>query len=204
MASTPFKRYFRWHLFLLLGNIIEYIGFWRFKSINMTWNIWLVFTKSAIMGLNNISQWPCPLGVYCVYYMTLFNTFALHACLWSSGMTLASHGVHSWFETHTRLWSIAYFFWLLKMFCTFCSFFPAMANHLFSQNPATDTENSAQSRSEHIFMELTLFVYNINSQYFCIKSGLNYLRYKRYNRNETEGHIFFCNLNFHRNGIYIL
>ena len=36
--------------------------------------------------------------------------------------------------------------------------------HLFSQNPATNTENSAQSRSEHIFMELTLFVYNINSQ----------------------------------------
>ena len=65
--------------------------------------------------------------------------------------------------------------------------------HLFSQNPATNTENSAQSRSEHIFMELTLFVYSINSQYFCIKSGLKYLRYKRYNRNETEGHIFFCN-----------
>ena len=78
------------------------------------------------------------------------------------------------------------------------------ASHLFSQNPATKTENSAQSRSEHIFMELTLFVYNINSQNFCIKSGLNYLRHKRYNRNETEGHIFFCNLNFHRNGIYIL
>ena len=63
--------------------------------------------------------------------------------------------------------------------------------HLFSQNPATKTENSAQSRSEHIFMELTLFVYNINSQYFCTKSGLNYLRYKRYNRNKTEGHMFF-------------
>ena len=77
-------------------------------------------------------------------------------------------------------------------------------NHLFSQNLATNTENSAESRSEHIFMELTLFVYNIDSQYFCIKSGLNYLRYKRYKRNETEGHIFFCNLNFHRNGMYIL
>ena len=76
--------------------------------------------------------------------------------------------------------------------------------HLFSQNLATKTENSAQSRSEHIFMELTLFVYNINSQYFCTKSGLNYLRYKRYNRNEPEGHMFFWNLNFHRNGIYIL
>ena len=76
--------------------------------------------------------------------------------------------------------------------------------HLFSQNSATNTENSAQSRSEHIFMELTLFVYNINSQYFCIKSGLNYLRYKRYKRNETEGNIFFCNLNFHRNGILLV
>ena len=53
-------------------------------------------------------------------------------------------------------------------------------------------------------MELTLFVYNIDSRYFCIKSGLNYLRYKRYNENEKEGHTFFCNLNFHRNGIYIL
>ena len=78
------------------------------------------------------------------------------------------------------------------------------ASHLFSQNPTTNTENSAQSRSEHIFMELTLFVYNINSQYFCIKSGLNYLRYKRYDKNETEGHIFFYNLYFHSNGIYIL
>ena len=58
--------------------------------------------------------------------------------------------------------------------------------HLFSQNPATYTENSAQSRSEHIWMELTLFVYNINSQYFCIKSGLNYLRYKRY---KTHGNL---------------
>ena len=80
----------------------------------------------------------------------------------------------------------------------------AVTRHLFSQNPATNPENSAQSRSEHIFMELTLFVYNINSQYFCIKSGLTYFRYKRYNRNETEGHIFFCNLNFHRDGIYLL
>ena len=82
--------------------------------------------------------------------------------------------------------------------------FHSCTMHLFSQNYATNTEHSAQSRSEHIFMELTLFVNSINSQYFCIKSGLNYLRYKRYNRNETEGHIFFCNLNFHRNGIYIL
>ena len=50
-------------IFLLSGNIIEYIYFWRFNSKIMTWNKWLVFTKLAIMGLNNISPWPCPLGV---------------------------------------------------------------------------------------------------------------------------------------------
>ena len=46
------------------------------------------------------------LFVYRAYYMTLFNTFTLHAGLWSSGMTLASHGEHPWFETHTILCSI--------------------------------------------------------------------------------------------------
>ena len=62
-------------IFLLSGNIIEYICFWRLNSIIMTWNKWLVFTKSVIMRLNNISPWPCPLGVVCL--PTLFNTFAL-------------------------------------------------------------------------------------------------------------------------------
>ena len=38
--------------FLLSGNIIEYICFWRFNSIIMTRNKWLVFTKSVIIGLN--------------------------------------------------------------------------------------------------------------------------------------------------------
>ena len=53
-------------IFLLSGNIIEYIYFWRFNSKIMTWNKWLVFTKSVIMGLNNIPPWPCPLGVVCL------------------------------------------------------------------------------------------------------------------------------------------
>ena len=53
-------------IFLLSGNNIEYICFWRFNSIIMTWNKWLVFTKSVIMALNNISPWPCPLGVVCL------------------------------------------------------------------------------------------------------------------------------------------
>ena len=58
-----FKVIFDDIIFLLSGNIIEYICFWRFTSIIMTWNKWLVFTKSVIMGLNNISSWPCPLCI---------------------------------------------------------------------------------------------------------------------------------------------
>ena len=61
-----FKFIFDDIIFLLSGNIIEYICFWRFNSIIMTWNKWLVFTKSVIMGLNNISSWPCPLGFVCL------------------------------------------------------------------------------------------------------------------------------------------
>ena len=72
------------------------------------------------------------LGVVCIpcvitMYMTLFNTFALHAGLWSSGMTLASDGERSWFETDTILCSISYIL-LLTLFCTFCSLFHTMAN----------------------------------------------------------------------------
>ena len=33
-------------------------------------------------------------------YMTLFNTLASHAIRWCSGMSLASYGEGSWFETH--------------------------------------------------------------------------------------------------------
>ena len=42
---------------------LKYICFWRFNSIIMTWNKWLIFTKSVIMGLNNISPWPCPICI---------------------------------------------------------------------------------------------------------------------------------------------
>ena len=62
LCHYRFKVIFIYIIFLLSGNIIEYICFWRFNSIIMTWNKWLVFTKSVIMGLNNISPWPCPLG----------------------------------------------------------------------------------------------------------------------------------------------
>ena len=66
LCRYRFKVIFDDIIFLLSGNIIEYICFWRFNSIIMTWNKWLVFTKSVIMGLNNISPWPCPLGFVCL------------------------------------------------------------------------------------------------------------------------------------------
>ena len=43
-------------------------------------------------------------------YMTLFNTLALHAIRWCNGMSLASHGEGRWFETHTILCGISYFY----------------------------------------------------------------------------------------------
>ena len=66
LCPYRFKFIFDDIIFLLSGNIIEYICFWRFNSIIMTWNKWLVFTKSVIMRLNNIPPWPCPLGFVCL------------------------------------------------------------------------------------------------------------------------------------------
>ena len=63
LCRYRFKVIFDDIIFLLSGNIIEYICFWCFNSIIMTWNKWLVFTKSVVMGLNNISPWPCPLCI---------------------------------------------------------------------------------------------------------------------------------------------
>ena len=66
LCRYRFKFIFDDIIFLLSGNIIKYICFWRFNSIIMTWNKWQVFTKSVIMGLNNIWPWPCPLGFVCL------------------------------------------------------------------------------------------------------------------------------------------
>ena len=72
-----FKVIFDDIIVLLSGNIIEYICFWRFNSIIMTWNKWLVFTKSVIMGLNNISPWPCPL---CIVHLPCVITLLHFSC----------------------------------------------------------------------------------------------------------------------------
>ena len=65
--SLSIQSYLRWHYLFTFGQYYRiYIYFWRFNSKIMTWNKWLVFTKSVIMGLNNISPWPCSLGVVCL------------------------------------------------------------------------------------------------------------------------------------------
>ena len=74
-----------------------------------------------------LPAWRCLFTV--LNYMTLFNTFALRAGRWSSGMCLASHGVLLWFETHTLLCSIM-FFLSLTLFCTFYSLFHKMAKYI--------------------------------------------------------------------------
>ena len=98
----------------------------------MTWNKWLVFTKSVIMGLNNISPWPCPLGVvYLPCVITwLYSTpllFVQAVGVVVQWMSLASYGVLPWLETHMPLCSIRYFL-SLTLFSTFCSLFHTMAN----------------------------------------------------------------------------
>ena len=72
-----------------------------------------------------LPDWCCLFTVR--NYMTLFNTVALRAGSWCSGMSLASYGVLLWFATHTPLCSIRYFL-SLTLFCTFCSLFHTMAN----------------------------------------------------------------------------
>ena len=49
-------------------------------------------------------------------YMTLFNTFALHAIRWCIGMPLASYDEGPWFETHTILCSIGIFITIIVLY----------------------------------------------------------------------------------------
>ena len=64
-------------------------------------------------------------------YMTLFNTLALHAIRWCSGMSLASHGEGPWFETDTMLCSIIYFY-CYHCFVLFALFFTQWLIYPFS------------------------------------------------------------------------
>ena len=69
LVSLSIQSYFRWHYLFTFGHyyrIYICIWFWRFNLIIMTRTKWLVFTKSMNMGMNNISHWPCPLGIVCL------------------------------------------------------------------------------------------------------------------------------------------
>ena len=129
-SQAPLCRYrfkFMFHdiIFLLSGNIIEYICFWRFNSIIMTWNKCQVFTKSVIMGLNNISPWPCPLGFVCLPCVITWLYSTPWLFMRSVGvvvMSLASNGEGPWLETHTILCSISYFY-CYHCFVLFALFF---------------------------------------------------------------------------------
>ena len=63
--------------------------------------------------------------------MTLFNTLVFHAIRWCSGMSLASHGEGLWFETHTILCSISYFY-CYHCFVLFALFFTQWLIYSFS------------------------------------------------------------------------
>ena len=130
LCRYRFKFIFDDIIFLLSGNIIEYICFWRFNSIIMTWNKWLVFTKSVIMGLNNISPWPFPLGFVCLpcvitwLYSTpwLFKrSVGVVVCL-----SLSIAKVPRSRRTQCSVVSVIFIAIIVK--CTFCSLFRAMAN----------------------------------------------------------------------------
>ena len=76
-----------------------------------------------------LSAWLCLFTVR--NYMTLFNTMAFHAIRWCSGMSLASHGEGPWFEMHTILYSISYFY-CYHCFVLFALFFKQWLIYPFS------------------------------------------------------------------------
>ena len=79
LCRYRFKFIFDGIIFLLSGNIIEYICFWRFNSIIMTWNKWLIsLYEISYYGIEQhitltLPAWLCLFTVR--NYMTLFNTW---------------------------------------------------------------------------------------------------------------------------------
>ena len=122
-----FKVIFDDMISLLSGNIIHYICFYRFDSIIMTWNKWIVFTKSVIMGLNNISPWPCPLGVVCLPCVItwLYSTPLLFMRAVGPVVYVSRFG---WRTSLVREYFVVSVILLQLLFCTFCSLFHLMAN----------------------------------------------------------------------------
>ena len=111
--SLSIQIYFRCHYLFTFENYFRIYMLLTFQINDYDMNKLLVFTKSVIMGLNIIITLTLPAWL-CLFTvrndMTLFNTLALHAIRWCSGMSLASYGEGRWLETHIILCSISYFY----------------------------------------------------------------------------------------------
>ena len=123
LCRFRFKVIFDYIIFLLSGNIIEYLCLCRFNSKIMTQNESLIFPKSVIVGLNNLSPWPCQLCIVrlpCVitwlYSTPLLIVRAVGVVVCLTGSRRTQHSV------------VSVIFLLLSLFCTFCSLFHTMAN----------------------------------------------------------------------------
>ena len=124
LCRYRFKVIFDDIIFLLSGNIIEYICFLRSNLIIMTWNKWLVFTKSVIMGLKNISPWPGPLDVVCLPCVItwLYSTPLLF--MQAVGLVVClSLGMANFCGSRRTYYSVvSVIFLLLTLFSTFALF----------------------------------------------------------------------------------
>ena len=134
LCRYRFKVFFDNIIFLLSGNIIEYICFWCFNSIILTWNKWLGFTKSVIMGWNNISPWPFPCGVVCLpcviiwLYSTLLpfmRVVGVDVCLSLRMANVAS-------SRRTRYSVVSVYFYCWHCFVLFALFFTQWLIYQFS------------------------------------------------------------------------
>ena len=63
LMSLSIQSYFRWHYLFTFWQYYRINMLLTFQFIIMTGNKSPIFTKSVIMGLNNISPWPCPLCI---------------------------------------------------------------------------------------------------------------------------------------------
>ena len=134
LCRYRFKVIFVNIIFLLSGNILEYICFWRFNSVIMTWNKRLGFTKSVIMGLNNISPWPCPLGVICLpcVIIRLYSTPQLFMRVVGVEVCLSPCMANVAGSRHTQYSVISVIFYCWHCFVSFALFFTQWLIYQFS------------------------------------------------------------------------
>ena len=121
---------FRWHYLFTFGKYFRIYMLLTFQFNNYDMNKWLVFTKSVIMGLNNISPWPCPLGFVCLPHVITWHYSTPWLFMRSVGvvvcLSLRMAKVAGSRRTQYSVVSVIIFIAIIV--CTFCSLFHAMAN----------------------------------------------------------------------------